>query len=164
MMTARDIMAVMTRRSFTAAMTAGLAAGRGGDVVLEAIYGAKLPATLRLSRHLASQHRYFELRTYMGSADMEGIFARAGLRARRLAAQWRAAASFDRSNCRPPSLCGGLEAPMRFLIPFDSLKQRSQAWDRFNSDSEWALVRGLLRLTGMTIYRQPGGRIFEMSL
>ena len=158
--------AVMTRRSFTAAMTAGLAAGRGDDIVLEAIYGAKLPATLRLSRRVASQHRYFELRTYAGSTAMEGIFARAGLRAHRLAAQWRAAAatSFDRSNRRPPSLCGGLEAPMRFLIPFDSLEQRSQAWHRFNSDSEWALVRGLMRLTGMTIYRQPGGRIFEMSL
>ena len=129
----------MTRRSFTAAMTAGLAAGRGGDIVLEAIYGAKLPATLRLSRRVASQHRYFELRTYAGSADIEGIFARARLRAHRL-------------------------GRMRFLIPFDSLEQRSQAWDRFNSDSEWALVRGGLRLTGMTIYRQPGGRIFEMSL
>ena len=134
----------MTRRSFTAAMTAGLAAGRGGDIVLEAIYGAKLPATLRLTHRMASQHRYFELRTYAGSADMEGIFARAGLCAHRL-------------------------GPMQFLIPFDSLEQRSQAWDRFNSDSEWALVRGGLRLTGMTIFvkssgRQPGGRIFEMSL
>ena len=136
--------AVMTRRSFTAAMTAGLAAGRGDDIVLEAIYGAKLPATLRLSRRVSSQHRYFELRTYAGSANMEGIFARAGLRAHRV-------------------------GRMRFLIPFDSLEQRSQAWDRFNSDSEWALVRGGLRLTGMTIFvkssgRQPGGRIFEMSL
>jgi hypothetical protein len=134
----------MTRRSFTAAMTAGLAAGRGGNIVLEAVYGARLPATLRLNCHLASQHRYFELRTYAGSADVEGIFARARLRAHRL-------------------------APMRFLIPFDSLEERSQAWDRFNSDSEWALVRGGLRLTGMTIFvkssgGQPGGRIFEMSL
>lgn len=120
-------------------MTAGLAAGRGGNIVLEAVYGARLPATLRLNCHLASQHRYFELRTYAGSADIEGIFARARLRAHRL-------------------------APMRFLIPFDSLEQRSQAWDRLNSDPEWARVRAQLRLVETTIFRQPGGRIFEMSL
>ncbi|HLH43943.1 MAG TPA: hypothetical protein VKV74_13215 [Bryobacteraceae bacterium] len=129
----------MTRRSFTAALAAGLAAAADGAVVLEAIHGARLPATLRLGGRLASHHPYFELRTYAGFAEIERIFARAGLPARRL-------------------------GRMRFLIPFDSLEQRSQAWDRFNSDPEWALLRRGLRLTAMTIYRQPGGRIFEMSL
>ena len=134
----------MTRRAFAAALTGAAAAAEGSHIVLEAVYGARLPTRLRVSRALASNARYFELRAYAGSVDLQGIFARAGL--------------------RPHAL-----GPMRFLIPFDSLEERSQAWDRFNSDSEWALVRGRLRLTGMTIFvkssgRQPGGRIFEMSL
>jgi hypothetical protein len=116
----------------------------GSHIVLEAVYGARLPARLRVPTALASSARYFELRAYAGSADLQGIFARAGL--------------------RPHAL-----GPMRFLIPFDSLEQRSHAWDRFNSDLEWARVRAQLRLVETTIFthssgRQPGGRIFEMSL
>jgi hypothetical protein len=109
------------------------------SVVLEAFSGARLPRSLRVPGALASSARYFELRAYTGSADVQGILARFGL--------------------RPHTL-----SPMRFLIPFDSLEQRSRSWDRFNSDPEWARVRAQLRLVETTIYRQPGGRIFEMSL
>jgi len=111
----------------------------GSQIVLEAVYGARLPTRLRVPTALASNARYFELRAYAGSVDLQGIFVRAGL--------------------RPHAL-----GPMRFLIPFDSLEQRNQAWDRFNSDPEWARLRNQLRLVETTIYRQPGGRIFEMSL
>jgi hypothetical protein len=111
----------------------------GGDAVLEAVSGARLPRSLRLPRALASSACYFELRAYAGSGDVQGIFDGAGL--------------------RPHAL-----GPLRFLIPFDSLEQRSRFWDRFNSDPEWARVRAQLRLVETTIYRQPGGRIFEMSL
>jgi hypothetical protein len=120
-------------------MICATAGAQGDDVALEAVYGARLPARLRIPRTLASKACYFELRAYAGSADVERIFLRAGLR---------------------PHVLGR----MRFLIPFESLEQRTQAWDRFNSDPEWALVCGGLRLTETTIYRQPGGRIFEMSL
>jgi len=129
----------VTRRAFAAALTGAAAAVEGSHIILEAVYGARLPTRLRVSRALASNARYFELRAYAGSVDLQGIFARAGLRTHAL-------------------------GPMRFLIPFDSLEQRSQAWDRFNSDPEWARVRAQLRLVETTIFRQPGGRIFEMSL
>jgi hypothetical protein len=129
----------VTRRAFAAALTGAAAAVEGGHVVLEAVYGARLPRSLRVPRALASSARYFELRAYAGSADVQEIFAHAGLRPRAL-------------------------GPMRFLIPFDSLEQRSRSWDRLNSDPEWARVRAQLRLVETTIYCQPGGRIFEMSL
>jgi hypothetical protein len=47
---------------------------------------------------------------------------------------------------------------------FDSLASRAQAWDRFNADREWCVLReaGSVRLTEITLY--PGGKIFEMSL
>jgi hypothetical protein len=129
----------MTRRGFTAAI-AGAAFSAGAEVPLQAVYGEQLPSTLRISRRIATGHRYFELRAYTGEADaLAAVFARAGFTAHRL---------------------GG----MRFLIPFDSLEQRSRAWDRFNSGAQWRAFAANVRLTGLTIYRQPGGRIFERSL
>jgi hypothetical protein len=130
---------VLTRRSFAAA-AAGAALTAGGDVVLEAVSGARLPATLAVARHVAADHRFFELRAYSGRVEMpERLLVRAGMRPHKLGA-------------------------MRFLIPFDSLEQRIRAWDCFNADPEWAQIRGGARLSETTIYRQPGGRIFEMSL
>ena len=47
---------------------------------------------------------------------------------------------------------------------FDSLASRARAWDRFNADREWCVLRetGSVRVIEIELY--PGGKIFEMSL
>ena len=134
----------MTRRTFAAGL-AVTAAAIGDQVALEAIYGERLPATFRVSRRVAEDHPFFELRGYRGPISaheqLEGILAHAGL--------------------RPVVL-----ADLRFLVPFHSLEQRSRTWSALNCDPAWVAIRESVRLSEMTIYRvrQPGGRIFEMSL
>jgi hypothetical protein len=134
----------MTRRTFAAAIAAS-AAGVGDRVVLEALYGERLPATLRISRRRLGDHPYFELRIYRGESSLHGSLEDV----------------FKQAQLRPAAL-----APLRFLLPFDSLQQRARAWDRLNSDPQWVALRKHLRLCETTIYRarQPGGSIFEMSL
>ena len=101
----------MTRRLFVAAL-AGAAAARGDDVVLQAVYGANLPATLRVRGLALPLRKFYERRVYRGPSGEQS-----------------------------------------YLIPWDSMEQRSRAWARLNSDSEWARLRGQARLTEVTIYR-----------
>ena len=109
------------------------------------MYGERLPATLRVSGQRIRGYPYFELRAYRGESTLhprlKTVFAHAGMR---------------------PVVLGNL----RFLLPFDSLQQRGRVWDRLNCDPSWITLRGDLRVSEITIYgaRQPGGRIFEMSL
>jgi hypothetical protein len=133
----------MTRRSFARAI-AGAAVVAGGGIPVAAVYGAHLPQTLRIPRRIASRHGWFELRTYMGETEkLAGLFARSSIEAHVL-------------GCG----CSGRQ----FLFPFPSLEERGRAWDRLNGDPDWLLTRGQLRLTEVTIYRYPGGRIFDRSL
>lgn len=134
----------MTRRTFAAAL-AGTAAITNRSVTLEAISGEHLPATLRVSKRGLGDSPYFELRLYRAEtlmhARLEDVFSHAGMH---------------------PVALGNL----RFLLPFESLKQRVAVWDQLNCNPRWIAVRERVRLSGLTIYRarQPGGRIFEMSL
>jgi hypothetical protein len=131
---------VLTRRLFTTALASAAIAAGGGEVVLRAIYGKRLPATLRVSRRVAADHPYFELREYSGLVErLEDLVARAGMRRHMMGAG-------------------------KFLIPFNSLDRRGQTWDRFNADPEWVSLRHQVRLIEMTIYCQPGGKIFDISL
>ena len=131
----------MTRRSFAKAI-AGAAVVAEGGVPVAAVYGARLPQTLRIPRRIGSRCEWFELRTYTGETEkLAALFARSGIQAHPLG-----------------------QGQSRFLFPFPSLEERGRAWDRLNGDPAWLLTRGQVRLTEVTIYRYPGGRIFDRSL
>ena len=51
-----------------------------------------------------------------------------------------------------------------YLIPFTSAEARVKAWDRFNADEEWCVIRdaGTVELEEVQVY--PAGKIFEISL
>jgi hypothetical protein len=51
-----------------------------------------------------------------------------------------------------------------YSMPFDSAEARIKAWDRFNTDEDWCLIRdaGTVALQEVQIY--PAGKIFEISL
>jgi hypothetical protein len=133
----------MTRRSFATAMV-GAAVVAGGGVSVAAVYGARLPQTLQIPRRIASPCGWFELRTYTGKTErLAALFASSGIQAHPL---------------------GRGRGASRFLFPFPSLEERGRAWDRLNGDPAWLLTRGQVRLTEVTIYRYPGGRIFDRSL
>ena len=112
----------MTRRLFVAGLAGASAVQipRAREVVLEAVYGAHLPATLRVRGVALPLRNYYELRVYSGGR--------------------------------------------KYLIPWDSLEQRNRAWADLNRDSDWIRRPEHGRLAEVTIYRQPGGSIFEMSL
>lgn len=138
----------MTRRTFAALLAIGPGFSRG-DVVLEAVYGAKLPHTLRLNRKLAGAGNpaLVEIRVYEGKGSIRHELAQA----------------FMRAEVQPVKV-----DDLTFLFRFPSLEKRAKAWDRVNADPEWAAIRNRVRLKEMTIYRrastQPGGRIFDISL
>ena len=126
----------MTRRSFARAI-AGAAVVAGGGIPVAAVYGARLPQTLRIPRRIASRYEWFELRAYTGETEkLAALFARSGIKAHLLGCGWGA---------------------RRFLFSFPSLEERGRAWDRLNGDPDWLLTRGQVRLTEVTIYRHPNG-------
>ena len=51
-----------------------------------------------------------------------------------------------------------------YLIAFDTLEARVKAWDRFNADQDWCVIRnaGTVALREVQVY--PAGKIFEISL
>jgi hypothetical protein len=134
----------MTRRTFAAGLAA-TAAAIGDQVALEALYGERLPATLRLSLREAGDYRFFELRVYRGENAVHRQLKEV----------------FTHADLRPVVL-----ADLRFLLPFNSLEERNRTWNHLNCDPAWVRIRERVRLSAMTIYRvrQPGGRIFEISL
>jgi hypothetical protein len=122
----------VTRRSFARAI-AGAAVIACGGIRLAAVYGARLPQSLRIPRRIASRCGWFELRAYTGETEkLAGLFAASGIQAHPLG--WGA---------------------RRFLFPFASLEERGRAWDRLNGNPAWLLMRGQVRLTEVTIYRHP---------
>lgn len=146
----------MTRRTFLAG--ASSLALRPNGVLLEAAYGAHLPATLLVVGLPAG--RWFELRAYRCAnparlEELHRFFTGARM----------------------------LESG-KYLIPFDSLEDRHRAWTQFDSDPEWNTFRNdgepvsvseitiyraravfsLNRSTGVQPVTYPGGRIFDRSL
>lgn len=128
-------------------------------MILEAVFGAHLPQRLRIVRWpvRASVPEWLELRTY-ACEDPE-----------RLAAMLDR--PFKRTGIHPLRLES--ERNLTFLIPFESLAQRNQAWTWFDAQgfsAEGQRMPAPLTVTEITIYRpiadrpQPGGRIFERSL
>jgi NIPSNAP len=122
----------MTRREFSA--LAGVLALPGfvpNDssrvVILKAIAGARLPATLAIATTSPDKMRegLWELRTYRGVAPM-------------LASHFSSA--FPRAGIRP--LSQATDGPnLAYLIPFENLAARDRAWTALNADPEWAPVR-----------------------
>ena len=51
-----------------------------------------------------------------------------------------------------------------YSIPFASTEARVKAWDRFNADENWCMIRdaGTVALQEVQVY--PAGKIFEISL
>ena len=51
-----------------------------------------------------------------------------------------------------------------YWISFASVEARVKAWDRFNADDDWCVIRdaGTVALKEVQIY--PAGKIFEISL
>ena len=51
-----------------------------------------------------------------------------------------------------------------YLIAFDTLEARINAWDGFNADEDWRVIRdaGTVALEEVQVY--PAGKIFEISL
>jgi len=123
----------MTRRDFSAALAAAVASpnlesgGRSPAVLLRAIAGASLPATLEIEIALPEKMRdgLWELRTYTGALPMLGS---------------RLAEVFPRAGIRP--LSGRTRGPdLTYLIPFEDLTARDRAWTVLNADPEWIRAR-----------------------
>ena len=135
----------MTRREFSA--LAGVLALPGfapGDssqvVILQAIAGVRLPATLAIATMSPDKMRegLWELRTYRSgeaaalSGEFAGIFPRAGIR---------------------PLLQTANGPDLAYLIPFENLTARDRAWTTLNADPEWARARTRFRSYHFGLYR-----------
>src|SRR5579862_9067071 len=119
----------MTRREFSAAL-AGVTAipplasgGVSPVVVLEAIAGARLPATLAITTNSPEllQRGVWELRTYRGAAPalashLSRVFPRAAIRPLLL--------NIDGEN-------------LTYFVPFENLTARDRAWTAVNADPQW---------------------------
>jgi hypothetical protein len=137
----------MTRREFSVGL-AGVAvfprfmpSGPAAVVVLQAIAGAHLPATLTITTNSPDKVRagVWELRTYRsGSPGLAGHFA----------------AVFPRAGIRP--LLKGTDGPnLTYLIPFESLTARDRAWTALNADPAW--IKG-------TISARPRFQSYQFGL
>jgi hypothetical protein len=153
----------MNRRTFLAAFSgtffelnrAAFAKPRGG-IVLEAVFGAHLPQTLRIVHWpvMTSLPNWFELRTY-NSGSLHERLTNTGI--------------FGRSGIHPLLFEAGTN--LTYLIPFDSLAQRNRAWTLIDADPEWHRLRSEgepVSVAEVTIYRpqQVGqtigfGRLFR---
>ncbi len=165
----------MYRRTFLAGLAGSVAVAKPKrGMVLEAVFGARLPQTLRIAHWpaMTPRHSWYELRTYNSGLLHEPLANRYGI--------------------RPLLVERG--ASVTFLIPFDSLAQRNHAWTQFDADPEWQRLRsegGPVTVSEITIYQPsklwgrppglrgsswtrseagqeaalyPGGRIFDRSL
>jgi len=136
----------MNRRSFNAALAgmallpASLHATHGRTLVLKAEFAAHIPAELKIAAPASGlvgkfPNALFELRVYRTGSTrvepcLETIFPRVGI--------------------HPV-----LRQKLTYLIPFENLTAREQAWNRLNADPEWHQVRrevdsyqfGLYRVT-----------------
>jgi hypothetical protein len=135
----------MTRREFSAAL-AGVTAipafawgAPSTAVVLEAIAGAHLPETLAITTNSPEKLRrgVWELRTYIRAAPalashLASVFPRAGIRPLQ--------DDDDGEN-------------LTYLIPFENLTARDQAWTAVNADPQWIGVRAQFQSYHFGLYR-----------
>ena len=68
-----------------------------------------------------------------------------------------------RNGIRPGSIARTDDGTV-YLIAFDTLEARVKAWDQFNADQDWYVLRnaGTVALQEVQVY--PAGKIFEISL
>lgn len=107
----------MNRRQFAAALASLVAVpGSGPRIFLEAVAAPRMPHWLSVEEAAIAAHgaHFFELRVYdsPGLSEFGAILHRAGI--------------------HPVPRGHGA-----YLIPFDSLAARQNAWTRFDSDPEW---------------------------
>ena len=134
----------MTRRDFSVTLAAaawpGRVSGEGSPlVILSAIAGARLPATLRITTRVPENLRrsFWELRTYTGpdrvlESHLAQIFPRTGIR---------------------PLLQERTRASLTYLIPFDCLAARDRAWTELNTDPAWISARPRFESYHFSLYR-----------
>ncbi len=109
-------------------------------MVLEAVFGAHLPQTLRIASWpvMDSLPAWFELRTYQCSDPA------------------RLAALHDLARSRIHPLLFEWGTRLTYLIPFDSLAERNRGWTLFDADPEWHRLRSQgepVSVSEVTIYR-----------
>jgi hypothetical protein len=135
----------MTRRAFSVALGGsaafpGFASGDALPVVtLQAIAGARLPATLTITITSPEkiQRSLWELRTYRTTAPwlaahLADVFPSAGIR---------------------PFLKETSGADLTYLIPFENLTARDRAWTLLNTDPKWTKVRPQFQSYNFGLYR-----------
>ena len=112
-------------------------------VILKAIAGVRLPATLAITTTSPDEMRegLWELRTYRGAAPV-------------LASHF--ASVFPRAGIRPLSTEKRTAANLTYLIPFENLTARDRAWTALNADPEWTRARARFQSYHFGLYR---GRI-----
>jgi hypothetical protein len=114
-------------------------------MVLEGVFGARLPQTLRIARWpvMTSMPDWFELRAYQCSdpARLEALHDLVRSRLQPLVFEWA--------------------TNLTYLIPFRSLAERNGAWTLFDADPEWHRLRSQgepVSVCEVTIYRPAGGQ------
>jgi hypothetical protein len=159
----------MDRRTFVAALAGVSVWGAGRDVRLEAFVAPELPATLMVPAPLVigREGAIFELRAYRvaewgrpfrlppgfcpasrNSAANSHAAQKGGGRLKARPYTSRLREVFARAGMRPV-LCEDLT----WLIPFDSLTAREQAWNRVNADPEWTNLRRQFASYRFSLYR-----------
>ena len=132
----------MTRREFSTIagvlVFPGFIPGHPSQVViLQAIAGVRLPATLAITTTSPDEMRegLWELRTYTKAPALAHHFA----------------AIFPRAGIRPllRRMAGD---DLTYLIPFENLTARDRAWTALNADPEWARARALFRSYHFGLY------------
>jgi len=135
----------MTRREFSAVL-AGSVAFPGcvsGVVILSAIAGARLPATLMITTDSPETlgPGLWELRTYYTTipalaSRFDRVFRRAGIH---------------------PLLRKTDGPDLTYLIPFENLTARGRAWTALTSDPEWTRLRHQFRSYHFGLYHVEAG-------
>jgi len=134
----------MTRRDLWVTLAAATMPGRASGeaspaVILTAIAGVRLPATLTITARVPENLRgsFWELRTYTGAEPrLEGHLAQL----------------FSRTGIRP-LIRESARASLTYLIPFDSLAARDRAWTQLNTDPAWTGARPRFESYHFALYR-----------
>jgi len=126
-----------TRRHFARAL-AGFAAAsafaKPRGIALDAFAGPRLPHRL-IVHNIDPRPAIFELRVYASHPHaMQAVLERHGIR----------------PVLREPSATG-----TAYLFPFKSLEARQHAWDAFNADPDWHLLRAAsqVNVKEISLYR-----------
>ena len=135
----------MTRREFSITLAGAAAAPAFSSrvLILHAIAGAHLPATLTVRAASPEKMRrgVWELRSYRGVAHtfascLDAAFSRAGIHP-----AWRRVS---------PQAAG---QDLTYFIPFDSLTARDRAWTLLNADANWTALRAAFQSYHFGLYR-----------